>query len=86
MAAPTAGEGRQLIKQGRALRGPDGRARFYIRNAQDLDNAVLAVGRVRPNTDAARNAVRRFLIGVAKDMGLSSRIPDDWNADGSLKS
>lgn len=82
MAAPTAQERRDLVASGQAM--PDGS--FPIRNRDDLDNAIRAVGRVRPNTDAARATVRRFIIRRAKALGATDMIPDTWNADGSLKS
>jgi len=87
MATPDMGTMRNLQKQGKAMppQQPGGRPRFQIRNADDLDNAIHAVGRVRPNTEEARAKVRKFIISRAKALGLSSRIPDSWNADGSLK-
>lgn len=83
-AAPSAGEMRKLVKQGKALPAPgqDRPGRFQIRNAEDLDKAIRAVGRAGGEHDA----VRRFIIRRAKAMGLSGRIPDNWQADGSLKS
>ncbi|HEX7160540.1 MAG TPA: hypothetical protein VF223_04795 [Trebonia sp.] len=59
--------------------------RFPIGNRADLENAIRAVGRVQPNTEAARSAVRRFIIRRAQELGLSDLIPDTWNADGTLK-
>jgi hypothetical protein len=72
----------RLAKQGKAMPG----GRFPIRNAEDLANAIRAVGRVRPNTEEARAKVRRYVIKRARELGLSSRLPDDWASDGSLKS
>jgi hypothetical protein len=78
---------RDLVKQGKAMPAPGDRpGRFNIENRQDLQNAILAVGRVRPNTDAARAQVRRFIMKRASEMNLTSMIPANWNADGSLKS
>lgn len=87
MATPSADKMRQLVKQGKAMPAPgqDRPGRFQIENASDLQNAIDAVGRVRPNTDEARAKVRRFIMRRAKALNLSSRIPDNWNADGSLK-
>lgn len=59
--------------------------RFPVRNRDDLENAIRAVGRVQPPTEEARSKVRRFVIKRAKALGLSDVIPDTWNADGSLK-
>lgn len=72
----------QLAREGRAMQG----GRFPIRNCDDVNNAVRAIGRVRPNTEAARAQVRRFVIRRASALGCSNRIPDTWNSDGSLKS
>lgn len=88
MSTPSNDEMRNLVKQGKAMPAPnqDRPGRFQIRNGDDLANAIRAVGRVRPNTDEARAKVRRFIISRARALNLSSRIPDAWNADGSLKS
>jgi hypothetical protein len=87
MATPDVATMRNLQKQGKAMppAEPGGRPRFQIRNAGDLDDAIRAVGRVRPNTDEARAKVRRYIMDRAKALGLSSRIPDTWQPDGSLK-
>jgi hypothetical protein len=79
---------RKLQKQGKAMPPTPGgdRPRFQIRNADDLDNAIKAVGRARPNTGPEHDKVRRYIAQRAKALGLSSRIPDTWGADGSLKS
>jgi hypothetical protein len=84
MATPDAAKMRQLLKQGKALANAHGEPSFNIQNADDLANAILAVGRVRPNTDAARAKVRRYIIARAKALGLSSKIPATWNSDGDL--
>lgn len=53
--------------------------------AEDLSNAIRAVGRARPNTEARRSAVRRHIIKRARSLGMTDQIPDSWNSDGSLK-
>ena len=82
---PTADQLRTLIKLGVAM--PDGS--YYIRDAEDLSNAIKAVGRATPNAGesdiARRNAVRRHVIKRAAAINLSKEIPDTWNPDGSLK-
>lgn len=82
---PTVKQRAAFVRSGAAM--PDGS--FYIRNPSDLNNAILAVGRATPNNNesetARRNSVRRHIIERAKQMNLSSRIPDTWNANGSLK-
>jgi hypothetical protein len=79
---------RQLVKEGKAMPAPgqDRPGRFQIENRADLDRAIKAVGRVRPNTDEARAQVRRFVIKRAAELNLSSMIPSNWSPDGSLKS
>lgn len=88
MATPDVATMRKLQKQGKAMppAKPGGRPRFNIANGDDLDNAIRAVGRVRPNTEEARAKVRRYIIQRARALGLSSKIPGSWNPDGSLKS
>jgi hypothetical protein len=75
---------RNLVKQGKAMPAPgQGRpGRFNIRNASELDDAIQAVGRVPAD---GRPKVRKFIMARAKALGLSSRIPDSWNADGTFK-
>jgi hypothetical protein len=72
----------QMANRGQAMEG----GRFPIKSQADLDDAIRAVGRVRPNTEEARSQVRRYIIRRAQALGLSRSIPDTWAADGSLKS
>lgn len=66
-----------MAKSGAAM--PDGS--YPIKDAEDLANAIHAVGR----GNADHNAIRAHIIARAKALGLSSQIPDNWSADGSLK-
>ncbi len=59
-----------------------GTTSYPIDDAEDLQNAIHAVGR----GGADHDSIRKYIIARAKAMGLSSKIPDNWNADGSLKS
>lgn len=87
MGQPNAQDMRDLVNQGKAMPAPgDAPGRFPIENRRDLQNAILAVGRVRPNTDAARAAVRRFILKRAAELNLSSLIPPNWDTSGNLKS
>lgn len=83
MAEPTAMQKRGLAKLGLAM--PDGS--YYIRNgsvgASDLQNAIDAVGRGEPQS--SHNAIRVHIMKRAKALGLSDKIPANWQADGSLK-
>lgn len=87
VATPDVATMRNLQKQRKAMppKQAGGRPRFPIRNADDLDKAIKAVGRVTPPTDEARAAVRRYIASRAKALGLTSRLPDSWSADGTLK-
>ena len=66
-----------MADKGQAM--PDGS--YPIADAEDLDNAIHAVGR----GGADHDAIRKHIIARASALGLSDRIPDNWSADGSLK-
>lgn len=86
MAQQSDREMQDLVKAGKAMPAPGkSPGRFPIENRQDLENAIRAVGRVQPNTDAARASVRRFIQKRAGELKLESLIPSSWAADGSLK-
>jgi HK97 family phage prohead protease len=72
---------RQMLAKGEAFKNANGDPSFPIADREDLENAIHAVGRA----SASGNAVRRYIIGRAKALNLSSLIPDTWNADGSLQ-
>ena len=71
----------ELGKKGHAF-GPDdgGHYSYPIDDEADLDSAIHAVGR----GSADHDDIRKYIIGRAKAMGLSSKIPDNWKSDGSL--
>ena len=79
-SGPSAAQRKMFAKMGIAM--PDGS--YYIRNAADLANAIPAVGRGEAAGDSG-NAIRVHIMKRAKALGLSSKIPDTWNPDGSLK-
>lgn len=88
MTRPDAKTMRALVDKGQAMPPAPGSGRpgrFNIQTRADVDKAVLAVGRVRPNTDAARSSVRRFIMKRAAALGCADAIPDTWAADGTLK-
>ncbi len=58
-----------------------GTTSYPIDDEEDLDKAIHAVGR----GGADHDAIRKYIAARAKAMGFSSKIPDNWNADGSLK-
>jgi hypothetical protein len=68
---------RKAAKSGAAL--PDGS--YPIQNKSDLRKAIKAVGR----GGADHNKIRAHILKRAKALGLEAMVPDNWNADGSLK-
>ena len=67
----------RMAKSGQAM--DDGS--YPVADAEDLENAIHAVGR----GGADHDAIRAHIIKRADALGLSSKIPDNWNSDGSLK-
>jgi HK97 family phage prohead protease len=55
---------------------------YPIDDADDLDKAIHAVGR----GGADHDAIRKYIIGRAKAMGESEKIPENWDPDGSMDS
>ncbi len=78
----TAQQLRELLKKGHAMKNEKGEPSFPIDDEEDLDHAIMAVGLGNKNGDA----IRHFIIGRAKEMSLTSKIPPTWADDGSLKS
>src|SRR5258708_22098239 len=64
---------KRMAANGEAM--PDGS--YPIADGEDLGNAIHAVGR----GGAGHDAIRRHIIKRASALGLSSRIPDNWNGD-----
>lgn len=84
MARPDAKTMRHLVKEGKAMPAPDQSrpGRFNIRNRDELDDAIQALGRV---DEADRPKTCRFIIKRAKALNAEDMIPDTWRADGTLK-
>lgn len=72
----SADDRKRMASNGQAM--PDGS--YPIGDEEDLGKAIHAVGRGGSDHDA----IRRHIIKRAAALGLSSRIPDDWNSDGSI--
>lgn len=89
MTQPDADQMRRLVRQGQAMPAPDQDrpGRFQIRNRDDLHRAIRAVGRAGgpSGTEEDRRKVRRFILKRARAIGAMNMIPENWNADGSLK-
>lgn len=66
----------QMASSGQAM--SDGS--YPVADAEDLDRAIHAVGR----GGADHDKIRAHIISRAKALGASSKIPDNWNADGSM--
>jgi HK97 family phage prohead protease len=67
-----------MAKNGQAM--PDGS--YPIGDESDLTKAIHAVGR----GGASHNAIRLHIMKRARALGLTNLIPDNWQADGSMKS
>jgi hypothetical protein len=76
----TAAQRKMFAKMGIAM--ADGS--YPVRNASDLQNAILSVGRGE-NAGDSGDAIRFHIIERANALRLSSKIPDTWGSDGSLK-
>lgn len=79
-AGYTQSEVDDLGAKGQAFKNPDGHYSYPVANAADLGRAIKAVGR----GGASHDAIRKYIIGRAKSLGLSDQIPDSWAADGSM--
>jgi HK97 family phage prohead protease len=77
----TAEQLRQMLAKGQALKNANGDPSFPIADGEDLSNAIRAVGRAGIDGDK----VRKYIMGRAKALGMTDKIPDTWNSDGSLK-
>lgn len=77
MADPTAAQRRTLAQMHIAM--PDGT--YYVRNADDLNSAIILAGKAGDKA----SAVRKHIMTRAAALKLSSKIPDTWNPDGTLK-
>ena len=74
---------KDMAAKGQAMPDSEAGGRYPIKNRSDLERAIQAVGRAKGG-DSGRAAVRRYIQKRAKALGLSSLIPDTWNADGSI--
>jgi hypothetical protein len=85
VAGPDTQTRRSLAKKGKAMPDSEGSGgRFPIRNREDLAKAIKAVGRAKGGEEGRRK-VRRFIMRRARELGLTSMIPDSWSSDGSVK-
>jgi HK97 family phage prohead protease len=71
----------KMLAKGHAIKNADGDPSYPVADEDDLDKAIKAVGR----GGADHDAIRKHIIKRAKALGLSAKIPDSWNADGSVK-
>jgi HK97 family phage prohead protease len=80
MAKYSAAQMHAMAAKGQAMKNAAGEPSYPIADDDDLDKAIHAVGRGGSDHDA----IRKHIIARAKALGLSSRIPDNWNPDGSM--
>jgi HK97 family phage prohead protease len=76
-----ADELKKLGEKGHALKNANGDWSYPINDADDLAKAIHAVG----SGGSDHDTIRAHIIKCAKKLGEGSKIPDGWNADGSLK-
>ena len=62
----------KLEAKGAAMKG----GRYPIKHGGDLAAAIQAFGRGNPPD---KEAIRQHIIKRAKALGLTSKLPDDWN-------
>lgn len=77
----SAAQKRDMAANGQAMVDGDGSISYPVKTKGDLRKAIRAVGR----GGADHDAIRKHVIARAAALGLTSMIPDSWNADGSLK-
>lgn len=65
----------QMLKSGVAMPNANGDPSYPIADAEDLENAVHAVGRGKSD----KSAIRAHIVKRAKALGLESKLPDTWN-------
>lgn len=82
MAKYSADELRALGAKGHAFKNSDGSFSFPIDDEEDLGNAIHAVGRA----GASHDAVRRYIIRRAREMGKENMLPDSWSSGGNTDS
>ena len=78
----SANQMKSMGAKGQAFKGPGGALSYPIADAADLKNAIHAVGR----GGADHDAIRKYVMGRAKALGMADQIPDNWNSDGSMRS
>ncbi|MFE4867725.1 DUF4258 domain-containing protein [Streptomyces sp. NPDC056682] len=79
--AYTAGQKRDALANGQAMKNAAGDPSYPIKSKSDLRKAIRAVGR----GGADQDKIRAHIVARAQALGLSSMIPDNWNKDGSMK-
>lgn len=72
---------RAMGAKGHAFRNDDGSFSYPIGDTEDLSNAIRAVGR----GSAPHDALRRYIMGRADDLGAKGKIPDSWSSTGKVE-
>lgn len=81
MVKYTAEQERQALAASQAMPNAKGEPSYVIKTKADLRKAIRAVGRGNKDHDA----IRAHIVKRAKALGQEAMVPDNWNADGSLK-
>jgi len=66
-----------LGKEGKAFKNPDGHYSFPIDDADDLENAIQALGRA---PEAVRDAVKAYIKKRAEALKATDKLPEDWRS------
>ncbi len=66
---------KDMLKAGHAMANPNGDPSYPIKDKEDLQRAISAVGR----GSADHDAIRKHIIKRATALGLASMIPDNWD-------
>ncbi|MEV5944411.1 hypothetical protein [Streptomyces sp. NPDC051994] len=79
--AYSAQQKRDALATGQAMKNASDEPSYPIKSKADLRKAIRAVGR----GGADHDKIRAHIVARAKALGLTSMIPDNWKADGSMK-
>jgi len=77
----SAADKKKMLAEGSAMANDKGNASYPIKDQEDLEKAIKAVGR----GGADHDAIRKHIIKRANALGLRKLIPKDWAANGSIK-
>lgn len=70
---------KKLLDKGQAMPNDDGPPKFPINDGDDVKKAADLHGQV---DDKDKPAVKRHIIKVAKKIGATDKLPNDWKPNG----